>query len=383
VYLGAGNSTLTRPVILSDGFHLGETDLNVFWWGLDQDPDGFPFASAIRDGHRDLIILGYDDCTASILHNAEVAIACVKRTIAESPDARLAVGGFSMGGLITRYALAKMETDLFDHRTDLYVSYDSPHHGAWTPISIQALAHVISKTDRTLLDLIDSPAAHQLMRYYLPAELIGEEKGVELDPHPDREIFLQALAAVGSWPQRSGLRRIGVANGRGDGTALPDIKPGEPALRSYIQVGDGQQDVMVLYLQASGPDALVAMGVDLDGGILTPWSVKTSGLPEADGAPGGTLESFGMVADKIEEAPSLIPGLPVMVQCDHRWVSFVPAGSAIAVRDLDIWDNLYTPVNGRDSDLHEYRCAQENGKHTSTNEELCGFIVSQLPPLPS
>lgn len=363
IYLGSGNETLAQPVILSDGFHLGSTNVNTFWQGLELDPTGFPFASAIRDSHHDLIILGYEDCTASILKNADVAIACVKRAITEArPGAKLAVGGFSMGGLITRYALAAMETiENFNHQTALYVSYDSPHLGAWIPISIQALAHVIGVVDRTLADLVDSPAARELLRFHLPATLDTANIGW----HEDREIFLQALHDVGSWPQRLGLRRIGVANGMDNGKAV-GLPPGGPALRSL----SGDLAPTTLYLQASGDDRLVAE-------LRTPFGgmdVKTSGLPQADGAPGGRLESFGLVADELQEKAG-----EGTVECNQRWVSFIPTGSAIAVAGLGIWDNLYADVSEAASDLDAVKCASQNGAHTSTDEGLCTWIVEQLP----
>ena len=40
-----------------------------------------------------------------------------------------------MGGLVTRYALAKLETENVEHQVGTYFSYDSPHQGAWIPIS--------------------------------------------------------------------------------------------------------------------------------------------------------------------------------------------------------------------------------------------------------
>jgi hypothetical protein len=67
------------------------------------------------------------------------------------------------------------------------------------------------------------------------------------------------------------------------------------------------------------------------------------------------------------------------VECNHRWVSFVPTGSAIAVADLDIWDNLYVDVSKAGSDLDAFKYASQNGAHTSMTEELCTWIVEQLP----
>ena len=53
--------------------------------------------------------------------------------------------GPSMGGLITRYALAYMEQQLantgdnakWNHETRLWVSFDAPHQGANIPFGVQ------------------------------------------------------------------------------------------------------------------------------------------------------------------------------------------------------------------------------------------------------
>lgn len=137
VYYGFGNRGLVCPVILSDGFHQGGTDLDEIWNGLERGK--YAFASNLRSRRCDLVIVGYDDCTASIFDNARAVTECIFRSIAERMgSAPLAVGGFSMGGLITRYVLAKLEMERMDHQTATYISYDSPHHGAWMPIGLRS-----------------------------------------------------------------------------------------------------------------------------------------------------------------------------------------------------------------------------------------------------
>ncbi|MGW3955148.1 hypothetical protein ACWEKM_30380 [Streptomyces sp. NPDC004752] len=78
-------------------------------------------------------------------------------------DHPLTVGGFSMGGLVTRYALAKIEALGVEHQTQLYYSWDSPHTGAWIPIALQAFAHYTKKLDPRFSDQINSPAAQELL----------------------------------------------------------------------------------------------------------------------------------------------------------------------------------------------------------------------------
>ncbi|MGW0536536.1 hypothetical protein [Streptomyces sp. NPDC003032] len=108
---------MERPVIIADAFNLGKSDLAVLYVGLDRD---YPLITKPRQQQRTVILLGFQERTASIPSNAKAAQEAIPRTISERIDnTPLAVGGFSMGGLITRYALAALEQQRMDHETEL------------------------------------------------------------------------------------------------------------------------------------------------------------------------------------------------------------------------------------------------------------------------
>ncbi|MEU9457099.1 hypothetical protein [Streptomyces sp. NPDC048277] len=216
VFYGEGHPGVFRPVIMADGFNLGRSDLKWLYAGLDRD---YPLLGNMRRRGRTVILLGFDERSASILDNAEAAIACIMRTQAEQlGDARLMVGGFSMGGLVTRYALARMESERMDHRTTAYFSWDSPHRGAVIPVGVQAFAHFIPVANDFARQM-NSPAARQtLWRHYDP-------KSGEIGIAPERKEFLEKLAEVGNWPRIP--RIFALANGRGDGTG-PAVPPARP-----------------------------------------------------------------------------------------------------------------------------------------------------------
>jgi hypothetical protein len=357
VYGGKGNSGLERPVILSDGFSVGPSSLDGLYDGLNRGQ--FPLISTLRDRRHDLILVGYEERSASILDNAYVITSAIFRAISEREgSAPLTVGGFSMGGLVTRYALARMEHDGIDHQTALYVSYDSPHRGAWIPISLQSLAHYLRLADASLSDMVNSPAARQLLWRHRP-DLFTKPR-----EDPLRTAFLEELARVGGWPQRP--RLIGVANGAGNGSGN-GIAPGKTALEvtsglyatTRLTIQDSAQDQEVAYLRA----------------MFLPTTVRTSGYPQLDSAPGGTLESFGIAADALTAAGQ-------ETRADYRTVCFVPAVSAVAVRGLDTQADVYTDISSLpegDSELDEYRCAADNEEHTLITEELGTWILDRLP----
>jgi predicted alpha/beta-fold hydrolase len=110
-----------------------------------------------------VILLGFEERSASILDNAEAAVAAIMRAVAEQQgDSRLVVGGFSVGGIVTRYALATMERQRMDHRTALYFSYDSPHRGASIPVGVQAFSHFVPLPN-SFAKQMNSPAARQML----------------------------------------------------------------------------------------------------------------------------------------------------------------------------------------------------------------------------
>jgi hypothetical protein len=82
--------------------------------------------------------------------------------------------GPSMGGLISRYALAFMEKkyddtnlDEWQHNTRLWVSVDSPHLGANIPIGVQSFLNQAKNDNTDAEDFVEkelgSPAAQQLL----------------------------------------------------------------------------------------------------------------------------------------------------------------------------------------------------------------------------
>lgn len=374
-YSSPDQKHVKRPVILADGFSIGPSELNVLWEGLEN--GHFPFVSKLREQGFDVILLGFDERSASILDNAELAIECIRRTIADREGStKLTVGGFSMGGLVTRYALAKMEANHENHETSTYLSYDTPHRGAWLPIGVQAFAHFVKdnwgdhpqfgETLSKFSHMVNSPAARQLLRWHIAT--VGAKAGQD----QERTDFLDALERVGNWPQRP--RLLGVANGLGTGVGN-GIPAGVPAMTSNGPYLGGTH----LDTQASGNDRIVAQ---LHKAGETTIDVSTSGIPDIDGAPGGLFPeaanmqggpaNFGSAAMLVELLEGEAP------QLTYNATTFVPTVSAVATGDIDDRDTLYGKVDLDYSDLHDFACASENQGHTVMTVKLGQWIVDQL-----
>ncbi|PNE35968.1 hypothetical protein [Streptomyces noursei] len=107
--------------------------------------------------------------------------------------------------------------------------------------------------------------------------------------------------------------------------------------------------------------------------------VRTSGLPDIDGAPGGTLEGFGILADPLNE---LKPLYGFAVDNPIREHCFVPAVSGVAVREPADHADLCTPIYGlppTESPLDDFVLASQNEEHTLIIEELSTWLLGRRP----
>ncbi len=359
VYYGEGTDSVQKPVIMADGFSLGRSDLQWLAQGLDGGE--YKFLTALREQGRTVILVGFDERTAPIQTNAETVIAAIMRTIGERVgDDRLTVGGFSMGGLVTRYALAKLEMRRMDHQTELYFSYDTPHRGAVIPIGLQAFAYFIPQANDFARQMT-SPAARQLLWRHYDSET-GKD-GID----PLRTQLLEELDRMGGWPRIP--RTIAVANGTGDGTGLP-VPPGDVALKSTGLIAFPGT---TFYTQAAGDNVTVAKLKRLL--PLASKTITTSGYPELDGAPGGTLASYKIVADELVAKGG-------RVDLRHEAICFVPTVSAVAIRDIDKQEDLYAKVSAIDpgeSEVDEFLWSSTTTQHTAITQELCEWIIERLP----
>src|SRR5262249_37950726 len=79
-----------------------------------------------RDNNCEVFILNFHKGGQDIRLNADVVSRALDAIHAVSPTYQVVVVGLSMGGVITRYALAKTEAQGGDHHVGLFISYDSP-----------------------------------------------------------------------------------------------------------------------------------------------------------------------------------------------------------------------------------------------------------------
>ena len=255
-YLQGRLPKLRRPVIVLDGFDPGDASpVNDVYRLLESKG----ILTILDDQHlqRDLIILNFpksgrissnlaptggdvDGGADYIERNAMVLVELINRLkpyldtdpLTTQPY-QFTVIGPSMGGLVSRYALAYMEkqklsnaavpigaaADYWDHNTEAWVSFDAPHEGAVVPMGDQAFmqffAGVSASARETLDNTINSPAAKQMLVHHITAP------GTTPAGAPGfRDRFMLALRDNGE-PTSLGypvhVRRVALADGQLNG----------------------------------------------------------------------------------------------------------------------------------------------------------------------
>ncbi|WP_141718172.1 hypothetical protein [Nocardia altamirensis] len=371
VHLGNGHERLVNPMIFADGFNYGPSDLDGLWqwFNTPYSEAGERLFDQLLASGIDIVLLGFDTRHDYIQVNAGVARACITKVITERQGkAPLIVGGVSMGGMITRYALAAMESDDEDHETGTYLSYDTPHNGAWIPLNLQQMAYffesfeAVAPGKASKASLIRSPAAQQLLWAWVED---SRYSGPVATASPLRGQFVQELADLGGFPQRPVL--LGVANGRGDGHG-PELRPGEIVFDKKF-LGGLVGSATARYQPAYGTEQPIG-GMHLG---LTTRSSTTSMVAPFDSAPGGLLDSFGQVATvlgiELEEA--------------KRWSCFVPSVSAIALNfdpiswDIELDKNL-SSVTSDQTALSEFCCNVTNTEHSAVTPTLADWVLRKI-----
>ena len=244
-----GGSSFDKPVIVLDGFDPFEGDedgknvIEIYEEFLEYDT-GLNLGNDLTPQGYDIIPLNFEKRRADdfniinggtdyIERNAMVLVELIEglnNSSCWATNKEIKIIGFSMGGLIGRYALRYMELNNIPHHTDLFISVDSPHKGAVVPMGLQQTADLaddlfggsveqilgVDKFDK----ILKTPAAKQMLKHHY---LSGSESPAGAPGFHDR--FYNTLDNMG-WPQQS--RNIAVVNGVS--TGVPTNNPGEQYL---------------------------------------------------------------------------------------------------------------------------------------------------------
>ena len=356
---GVKHTALINPVIISEGFPGGYT-----WDYLYGMLNTQGTLTTLLGMGYDVVVLTYGQPGANggsdfIQRSAFVAIACIRQVIQmRSGSASLIVGGASMGGVITRYALGYMEANNIPHQTRLFFSFDSPQQGATVPVSVQFFAEALATFNaaaKPLAALLTSPAAQQMLVYLLPNYTYTGPLTSQM-----HTAFYTELAALG-YPK---IKTVGISDGAGNGVkTIPD---GAHVIDWYGNIcayGDTWAEM------ANGQvGSLYAEPLS----FWKEFSMSISNCINYDGAPGGTSPANGQLAEQL-------------VNSDYGWVThnydincFIPTISALDISA----SSLYVPVpqQGAPSVFGSYFVSTGNNAHVLITPQILTFLLAQLVP---
>jgi hypothetical protein len=148
-----GNATITRPFIIAEGLDTGNFTAPEDFGGertMDNFLQDVSFAGAslgtLIDAENfnheyDLIYIDWNRGMADMRDNSKILEEVIKwvnaqKGISGSPERNVLLGQ-SMGGVIGRYTLARMEKESKTHDVRLFIAHDSPMQGANTPLAVQ------------------------------------------------------------------------------------------------------------------------------------------------------------------------------------------------------------------------------------------------------
>ena len=363
VYLAAGHGQVENPVIVVEGFDL-ENSMNAdeLYALLNQEA----LIETLRADGYDALVLNFTDATEYLQRNSFVLVELLQQIQAMvGPQTTVAVAGASMGGLVSRYALAYMETNGLPHSVRTFLSFDVPHLGANIPLGIQYWVNFFSSQSADaafFLSLLDRPAARQMLVYHYTTP-----PGTTGQADPLRDAFAVDLAAVGNWPTEP--RLVAIANGSDNGSGQ-GFTPGAQIVQwSY-------SDLFVAVTGHVWAVPNVTSTKIFDGRLrilfsTTTQAVTVNGTQPYDSAPGG---SRGSMADLDSVAAPF--GDIIALYQNH---CFIPTVSALAYGTTDLYHAIASdpdPVSNTPFDV--IYSQGDNQEHVAITAQNAGWIRDEV-----
>ncbi|WP_139926283.1 T9SS type A sorting domain-containing protein [Hymenobacter sp. DG01] len=432
---------LRNPLIVMDGFDPSDKRKIDRIYG-----DFSPLIPALQVAgkERDLIVLNFpktrrrvdmprqtvykdvDGGADYIERNSLVLVELLSRIkpLMADPNQKVSIIGPSMGGLISRYALALMEKNFansgnpatynnpyWKHNVDLWFSFDGPHQGANIPMGDQEFIDYFSGMSEAAENnaaRLNSIAAKQMLvnhrldqggtNYHIP--------------------FMRALqnnGLAGSYGYPTQVRRVALANGIINGQMNTGAgTPGATGLQLdvariagnkrrqffYRSTTPGTQISANMYFApAAGQRGTVFNGeARVIVAMLKPVQKRreiklTSGSQGSyDLAPGGTYDSQFQIQDGTLKGKQL-PGYEFRFSNLRPLHSFIPTVSALGFQYKNMANyngtgqlpNPYTDLSSRSLSCNDetpfdsyYAYPYSNGAHVTVDDGAKAFIVREL-----
>ncbi len=388
-------SQLDQPIIIVEGYDpTDEFDGNRIYEDFDENITN-NLAQRLRDEGYDLVILDFDaNNTRPIGQNAQLLIDLINQVNAQKiGNEELVVVGLSMGGLIAKTALSTMEFLNTPHETRLYISFDTPHRGAYISVAAQMFINtavqdpiMLSLAGGVLLALdqeLQGDALRQMLLFHEPSFTSGGSSGETAKPHSSFGL---------NQPSGSGLpqqcKNIAIANGAKTGLTQLNARDEHiegVSLALQISKNSSVSASNVLVTMFSLPDITKLVMPPPSSGMLLFQlahffnqqirSIDVSTIDPIDFAPGGTTPIYQEIADGFEA----IGDPDITVDLDMPNACFIPTVSAL---DLDV--PYLTNINADRAVLCSvpfdafYAPLTVNQEHTALLQPTANWLFNQI-----
>jgi hypothetical protein len=163
VHLGCGHDHIVKPLVYLEGIDLPETrDVYEIYDEMISQTN----LVMLKDYDYDIIVVNWAYSKADLRTNADHVIQLletIQTQMGDTDNNQIVLMGESMGGLIGRYALTKMETSDYingtgayhtphpkSHNTRLFISVDGAQQGGYVPLSAQFASEILYKIPAAL-----------------------------------------------------------------------------------------------------------------------------------------------------------------------------------------------------------------------------------------
>jgi hypothetical protein len=181
-----------NAIVFSEGFDAYNTNPQEMYYAAADD-----LIECLRDNGYDVFLLDNYFGTQDIRNNAAIFASAVQYISSVYGNELIVAGGVSMGGIISRYAMAKAEQDGDPLPVHTFIAIDSPHQGAVISEPLQNFKKANEADDEFAKHALSNVAARQLLVYnaYDPGGAVHDAFYQELNslngdgyPHLTRNI---------------------------------------------------------------------------------------------------------------------------------------------------------------------------------------------------
>lgn len=170
------SNEIKKPFIFIEGFDFDNEQTPDYYLSIYNTSTNNFLISELHNNGYDIIFLDINHSGDYIQRNAFLVIKLIERiNELKITNEEMIILGYSLGGVIARYALTYMEKQSISHNVKLFISHDSPQRGANFPIGIQFALNTISMSSITSIFMFSNfmqfkewnPATKQISLYHL------------------------------------------------------------------------------------------------------------------------------------------------------------------------------------------------------------------------